>query len=470
MSSVERTRTKPAFDLGLEDVMIGPRTIVPVIETAATQPDHAQAEPTITLFARDMGFVLAAPTVLRAEGILWFDVGPAEVELSAAGEWLGFMHTTKTIPVNNAAGFGVSARALASVVRWSRTYLGNNPLKLVVNREAGAVLVKPDRTTLTGGWPLEALLIDLNGATMFDDIDREAQAKSYDRRLPHWNLTGYFHRPTELDQVRRDAVTTIDHKVLHRVLADACKLIPRNKSKPGMIQLADGRIYGGAEDLLFWYEVPTLSGHGLVVVREQLDAFVNLLGLLPSSQTCCIARDDDYHVFQNSRSRIFLRNVDARHPADLSRIVGKEDKPAVHVNAAKLRRELSALGGGDATHADVVFLHAWLHPGDPPTLQTESRNPRNGQQFTKGGDLLLYEAHDPTLRLDVLTELQSAKKALARCNGTVSLRATENSLYISSTVPGAARLTRTAKLPALPAEPPAQLARQVRRIARGMGL
>ena len=103
-------------------------------------------------------------------------------------------------------------------------------------------------------------------------------------------------------------LSAIDHKVLHRVLADACKLIPRNKSKPGMIQLADGRIYGGAEDLLFWYEVPTLSGHGLVVVREQLDAFVNLLGLLPSSQTCCIARDDDYHVFQNSRSRIFLRN------------------------------------------------------------------------------------------------------------------------------------------------------------------
>lgn len=333
----------------------------------------------------------------------------------------------------------------------------------------GDVVVTPNRTLLTDGRPVDACLVGVPGSLFETDEDSEF---SFDDRLERWPLTGYFEAPPNIAaQEEREDLGQLDSVSLGHALTAVRDLIPNGK-RPELeiLELRDGTLYGGGLDAAFWCSIPSLAGVDLSFAREQLHPLLRLLWMLPS-RTCRLARDRNFHILSNSRSTIYsnscttiyVKAPDLRHPADVSFLLATQPEAGISVDAGMLRRNLDALRRGRGTDCPDAFLHATL-TASHPRLKMESRRPSSGQQNVKARDLPC-RADAPGLEFDLLTPLAGVEKALARCEGHVSLRAGKKHFYVSAPVLGAPDVVRMVRLPAVSALSPDRLASQVRQLA-----
>lgn len=436
------------------------------------QPINAHSAPaefTIYLSPRDMQIVTATPAVLGKDGVLWVTIRGGECRLSAVGECSAFTHKTSTgAPSDIATEFGLTGNALASVAKWTLKHHPGFPLELTVASHTETVLAKPEKRAtmpnLNRNMPTESALFNIEGGTIFDEVDEKLLMKFFDDKRQVWPIDRWSKRPEALDAFT--ATTNgipVDHRALFYGLQGARRSTSKRKPLRPPIHLRDGYIVMGNQDLVFWFEVPTLAGYDIALPPERLSQSVDLLSFLPTSEPCQLEKLPEWLTLDNGRTRIGLKTTDQPHPADIARMRQGEPEHAVQIDAGKLRTQISACKGGEGVNDKFIWLHVQLVQAKPYVLQTQGRTPHSGKQRGKGA-AIDCEAVDPGAELNVLASLDEVEQSLANLGGKVSLRATSKSLYISGQIAGG-NVKRTAKLPVIPAEPPEKLAHQVRRIS-----
>ena len=204
----------------------------------------------VVSFPRDDLPYLAAAAQVDRKGIAWFDLDTSGVRLSVIGEQLGLVRplsATLSIPAGDlpVTGFGVATAHLPSVIRKAAKETWRTlALEITPNHDTGTVV--QDRTSLTGGIPLEASLFAGLLEEDANDLDRSDVNLSWDRPL----VLDRLGLPT--DAINFHLAT------MRECLTTATKLMPGNAENPQLAgqERRDRLLVGGVEPSL-WTGSPT---------------------------------------------------------------------------------------------------------------------------------------------------------------------------------------------------------------------
>ena len=172
--------------------------------------------------------------------------------------------------------------------------------------------------------------------------------------LETWPLTAHFERPSRIaGHEEQEELGQLDRVTLVNVLSSVRDFIPKGGTRRDLevAELHDGILYGGGLDVAFWCTAPSLAGIDLSLARQQLHPLLRMLRLLPSparsqtlhpllrmlrllpSRTCRVARNRIFNIFSNSRTTIYAKILDSRHPAPISRLLNEQPEGGVTVDA-----------------------------------------------------------------------------------------------------------------------------------------
>lgn len=422
------------------------------------KPAPASADFVGSLTPYDLEVLVAAPLVLQRDGLTWFEIGAAGIEISAMGDLAGFTHRSKAAIdgtlSKNRTGFGLPAGELASVARWS---LKQRPVVGVdLHCSEDGILARPDATRITSGHPLAGSFFVPES---FDDIPAFLEGK-----LPHFPLTAYFDRPSNIvGQDERTDLGPINLRTLRAILLALQNFVPNDEARPDLeiLELANGIFYGGGQDVAFIGSAPSLAGVDLSFARRQLRPALRLLQLV-SSEPCQLVRSGDFHIFSNSRTTFYAKVPDLQHPLDGPRLLEQQPTAGVMVEVDALWNRLEPLREGRGKFCKDAFLHLSLAGAK---VQLEGRRPSDGQQTVYGYDVDC-QPDQLGLHFDLLMPLTSMEKALAGFSSRVSLQVTKTHLWISGFVPDAPSVGWSIRLPMREVISPDRLAWQVRQLGK----
>ncbi|MDO9713167.1 hypothetical protein, partial [Paracraurococcus lichenis] len=403
------------------------------------------------------------------DGILWFDVGPNGITVSTVSEEVRVTHRIDTAVQTSAlTGFGIPAHQIGSIAQGSLNQERPYGLEFEITRRAGAgapagaATVRPDRTTLTNGTPIEACLIGVPGMGL-DEDDPGETARYFGENLTHYALDVYFERPLEVEPSGPgQMVGDLDHVALAECIRDAKRLLRIGaRSGPQTLELRDACLLGGGQGLAVWYDVPSLVGLSLRLAVRQVPSLLALLRCLPSGAVR-MERASSFLLLRNGWTTIAVREAEERHPLDPSALRAGRPQAAVSVGTARFRGELAELWRGRGAECAYQFLRAELVAGAPHSLKLEGRRPADGQQTVR---LRPFDckASPTTAPFDILTHLGCLEQALPR-DGRVEIGAGDRHLYLSSQMVGRRGIRRTVRIGMVRVERPDRIERQVREI------
>jgi hypothetical protein len=424
------------------------------------KPSVAQKNSVLSLPPRDLALLTAVPAVLGRNVVVWFEIGSSDgIEISAAGNDVKFRHRSKATIRGFSAekpGFGVPAGELGSVALWSLTQTPSVGLDLYCN--ASGITAVPNLAFLTAGIPLEACLVGVPESPL------EFQSFFFEN-LPLFPLTDSVERPQGIaTQDERKDLGPLDIRTLIDVVSAVKNLVPNDGKRPDLevLELHNGVVYGGAPEMAFICNTPSLAGIDLSMTRGQLRPALRLLRFL-SSRPCQLSRDCEFNIVSDSRTTLSFKVPDLSHLGDGPRLLDQQPTVGVVVEADQLSKRLDTLRRGRGANCPDAILHLKFGAGHS-SIKIEGRRPSDGRQTVKGSDLSC-QSDEPGLAFDLLTPLAAAEKALAGCVGQINLRADPRHLYVSGSLTDAPSVVRSVRLPADPAEPPDRLAWQVRGFA-----
>jgi hypothetical protein len=447
-----------AFEPAAEDIpplAIATEVVSPDGQHLPVEPRLVEAESVVSLPLRDLELLQEAKLVRGKHGVVWFDSGADGLEISA-GDDVAFTHRSEaTISGSSAAiGFGLAAGQLASVAAWCLNQ--KPPVGLDLYSGARGITAIPDQTFATAGVPLEACLVGIP--------DEPLELQSFlENNLPYFRLTTFVERPEAITkQAERRVLGPFDQKTLISAVSAVKDLVRKDVNRPKLqiLNLRDGVVYGGGLDAVFLCPTPSLAGVDLSLTREQMPPLLRLLRFL-SSQSCYLAHDGSFHIFGDSRTTLYFKIPTLRYPKTVPQLLEEQPTAGLVVEANQLRKRLDRLRLGRGADCPDAWLHVQLAAG---LLKMEGRSSSDGEQTVKA-DHLPYGSDGPALEFNLLITLTAMDKALAGCQGQITLQAGARHFFVSGRLTHAPSLVRTVRLPAVQALPPDRLAREVRQLA-----
>lgn len=355
MKITPQTTAAAILPLSILPPLSTPGEVVPV-EQPSSPPatlSTEQADTVISLTLRDLALVTTTPIVLAKDGLTWFDTGTDGLEISAAGDAVGFTHRSRATirgpSAKQCRGFGLPAGELASVAQWALRQVPSVGLDLHCGTDE--IIAIPNPKSLTDGVPLEACLIGI------PESPGELKSFLHDN-LPHFPLTAYFERPGDFaKREERKDLGQLDRATFIAALSAVKGLVPKDDTRRDLelLELHDGVMYGGGQDALFLVSTPSLAGIDLSFTREQLRPLLRLLRLLPS-RTCQLGRDNHFHILSNSRTTLYFKVPNLRHPADGPRLLEQQPTAGVVVEADRLCKRLDSLRQGCRCRSKSVAI------------------------------------------------------------------------------------------------------------------